>query len=73
MSKFLVNNSQKLMEKRYLPYIGQVFIIDSKVKTDDKMLFWDKIHYFPSIDSIYYAAAFKYALNHLYHLRATSE
>ena len=39
MSKFLVNNSQKLMEKRYLPYIGQVFIIDSEVKTDDKMLF----------------------------------
>ena len=73
MSKFLVNNSQKLMEKRDLSYIGQVFIIDSKVKTDDKMLFWDKIHYFPSIDSICYAAAFKYALNHLYHLRATSE
>ena len=39
MSKFLVNNSQKLMEKRDLSYIGQVFIIDSKVKADDKMLF----------------------------------
>ena len=39
MSKFLENNSQKLMEKRDLSYIGQVFIIDCKVKADDKMLF----------------------------------
>ena len=39
MSKFSANNSQKLMQKRDLSYIGQVSIIDNKTKKDDKKLF----------------------------------
>ena len=39
MSTFSANNSQKLMQKRDLSYIGQVSIIDNKTKKDDKKLF----------------------------------